>query len=245
MRQVLDFSGETGPGTTRLAGRDDSIGLLPASARTAFTDAPPELHGTATAGSAAPLPEVRRDHGPQRHRRHRRVRRRSHPAAPEDRRDPRPEHQRRGSPHPRDAQRTHHDRRAFGPSCHRLQPFGRPDALHQPQLSGECTARDPQRPRRVLRAARHRPRRGDHGRLRPDAPRGAPGLPLRRTRGPRRPLETGKPGTRKRGRAWIWTGGRHSRPPPHHRRSKIAAMPWPPPMHIVTSAYRPPVRCSS
>src|SRR3984957_1057406 len=27
--------------------------------------------------------------------------------------------------------------------------------------------------------------------------------------------------------------------------SKIAAMPWPPPMHIVTSAYRPPVRRSS
>jgi hypothetical protein len=30
-----------------------------------------------------------------------------------------------------------------------------------------------------------------------------------------------------------------------HIRSKIAAMPWPPPMHMVTSAYWPPMRCSS
>jgi len=30
-----------------------------------------------------------------------------------------------------------------------------------------------------------------------------------------------------------------------HTRSKIAEMPWPPPMHIVTSAYLPPVRLSS
>ena len=30
-----------------------------------------------------------------------------------------------------------------------------------------------------------------------------------------------------------------------HTRSKIAAMPWPPPMHIVTRAKRPPMRCSS
>ena len=28
-------------------------------------------------------------------------------------------------------------------------------------------------------------------------------------------------------------------------RSKTAAIPWPPPMHIVTSAYLPPVRCNS
>ena len=27
-------------------------------------------------------------------------------------------------------------------------------------------------------------------------------------------------------------------------RSRITAMPWPTPMHIVHSAYRPPVRCS-
>lgn len=30
-----------------------------------------------------------------------------------------------------------------------------------------------------------------------------------------------------------------------HTRSKIAAIPWPPPMHMVTSAYRPPIRRSS
>src|SRR4029078_10099620 len=28
-------------------------------------------------------------------------------------------------------------------------------------------------------------------------------------------------------------------------RSNTAAIPWPPPMHIVTTAYLPPVRCSS
>ncbi len=31
----------------------------------------------------------------------------------------------------------------------------------------------------------------------------------------------------------------------HHNRSNTAAIPWPPPMHMVTSAYRPPVRCNS
>ncbi|WP_207005698.1 GntR family transcriptional regulator [Trinickia mobilis] len=32
---------------------------------------------------------------------------------------------------------------------------------------------------------------------------------------------------------------------PAQIRSKMAAIPCPPPMHIVTSAYRPPIRCSS
>jgi hypothetical protein len=31
----------------------------------------------------------------------------------------------------------------------------------------------------------------------------------------------------------------------HQTRSKIAAMPWPPPMHMVTSAKRPETRFSS
>src|SRR5215471_12471367 len=41
------------------------------------------------------------------------------------------------------------------------------------------------------------------------------------------------------------TGAELSAGPRSHIRSKIAAMPCPPPMHIVTSAYRPPVRRSS
>src|SRR3990167_385940 len=37
----------------------------------------------------------------------------------------------------------------------------------------------------------------------------------------------------------------HGRLPPAQTRSKIAAIPWPPPMHMVTRAKRPWVRCSS
>lgn len=34
-------------------------------------------------------------------------------------------------------------------------------------------------------------------------------------------------------------GGLYTRQSQNYRRSKIAAIPWPPPMHMVTSAYLP------